>query len=325
MNPYGNYIPRASAGIWDLLTAGQRRGGAAASTALIHAFDAIIAAGHPTYGHQCYSKELAARAGYPMGAVRPPLTTFAQLGPRARSGSKRIRRRHRRDRRLPARSACRSVERRSSRRRRSDLPVAVRWPGRRRRGGEHRRGMGHGVRLRGSRGPSLRDRRLPGSRRPAEVEAILDGTLRGAAGRAGGIGVAGPGAHHRAVTLEEAVEGVDYVQECIVRGRRGQAADVRRRWTASPARTSCWPAPARPLRRRGSPPDFHGRERCLVVHPGNPPYFLRVAEIVPAPFTSESDWTAAPRSCVRVRHRPRRHQRGDRGLRLQPSAGRAPA
>ena len=28
-------------------------------------------------------------------------------------------------------------------------------------------------------------------------------------------------------------------------------------------------------------------ERCLVIHPGNPPYLLRVAEIVPAPFTSD--------------------------------------
>jgi 3-hydroxyacyl-CoA dehydrogenase len=28
-----------------------------------------------------------------------------------------------------------------------------------------------------------------------------------------------------------------------------------------------------------------GRDRCLVVHPGNPPYLLRVAELVPAPFT----------------------------------------
>ena len=27
------------------------------------------------------------------------------------------------------------------------------------------------------------------------------------------------------------------------------------------------------------------RHRCLVVHPGNPPYLLRVAEVVPAPFT----------------------------------------
>lgn len=33
--------------------------------------------------------------------------------------------------------------------------------------------------------------------------------------------------------------------------------------------------------------DLAGRERCLVVHPGNPPYLLPVAEIVPAPFTSE--------------------------------------
>jgi len=32
--------------------------------------------------------------------------------------------------------------------------------------------------------------------------------------------------------------------------------------------------------------DVPGRGRCLVVHPGNPPYLLRVAEVVPAPFTS---------------------------------------
>jgi len=32
--------------------------------------------------------------------------------------------------------------------------------------------------------------------------------------------------------------------------------------------------------------ELPGRQRCLVVHPGNPPYLLRVAEVVPAPFTS---------------------------------------
>jgi L-gulonate 3-dehydrogenase len=32
--------------------------------------------------------------------------------------------------------------------------------------------------------------------------------------------------------------------------------------------------------------DLPGRERCLVVHPANPPHFLRIAEIVPAAFTS---------------------------------------
>ena len=42
--------------------------------------DHVIAKGHPTYGHQCYSKALAAAAGFPVGDVRPPLTTFEQLG-----------------------------------------------------------------------------------------------------------------------------------------------------------------------------------------------------------------------------------------------------
>lgn len=32
-------------------------------------------------------------------------------------------------------------------------------------------------------------------------------------------------------------------------------------------------------------PEGKGGERCLVVHPGNPPHLLRVAEIVPASFT----------------------------------------
>lgn len=79
VNPYGNYIPRASAGIWDLLTSG-RLEEARHIDRLIHRFDAIIAEGHPTYGHQCYSKRLALRAGYPVGPVRAPLTTFDQLG-----------------------------------------------------------------------------------------------------------------------------------------------------------------------------------------------------------------------------------------------------
>jgi L-gulonate 3-dehydrogenase len=34
--------------------------------------------------------------------------------------------------------------------------------------------------------------------------------------------------------------------------------------------------------------DLPGRNRCLVVHPANPPYLLRVAELVPAPFTDAS-------------------------------------
>lgn len=45
-----------------------------------------------------------------------------------------------------------------------------------------------------------------------------------------------------------------------------------------------------------------GRARCLVVHPGNPPYLLRVAELVPAPFTSSKsvERTAALMSACRI-------------------------
>ena len=78
VNPYGNYIPRASSRIWDFLVEGRIEEAKQVQRA-INAIDRIIAAGHPTYGHQCYSKALCAAAGYPVGDVRPPLTTFASL------------------------------------------------------------------------------------------------------------------------------------------------------------------------------------------------------------------------------------------------------
>ena len=79
VNPYGNYIPRASRifcdyaaqGMWEEAKAIQRR---------IDDMQHIIGEGHPTYGHQCYSKALAAAVGYPVGDVRAPLTKFAELG-----------------------------------------------------------------------------------------------------------------------------------------------------------------------------------------------------------------------------------------------------
>ena len=78
VNPYGNYIPRASSRIWDYLVDG-RIEDAKQVQRLINAMDHIIATGHPTYGHQCYSKALAAAAGYPVGDVRAPLTPFSAL------------------------------------------------------------------------------------------------------------------------------------------------------------------------------------------------------------------------------------------------------
>lgn len=83
VNPYGNYIPLASVKFvewaeqarWDDVWAVQ---------SVISKFDAIITEGHPLYGHQCYSKALAAAAGYPVGDVRAPITTFESLGAEGR-------------------------------------------------------------------------------------------------------------------------------------------------------------------------------------------------------------------------------------------------
>jgi 4-hydroxy-tetrahydrodipicolinate synthase len=90
VNPYGNYIPYPSYRIFDLLEEG-RIDDAREVEVLINAIDHIIAQGHPTYGHQCYSKALAAVAGHPVGDVRPPLTTFPELGSEGESRVARIR------------------------------------------------------------------------------------------------------------------------------------------------------------------------------------------------------------------------------------------
>lgn len=83
VNPYGNYLPYATRRLWDLLVDG-RVHDATRIQGLVHKFDRIIAQGHPTYGHQCYSKALAHARGYPVGDVRAPLTKFASLGAEGR-------------------------------------------------------------------------------------------------------------------------------------------------------------------------------------------------------------------------------------------------
>lgn len=79
VNPWGNYFPRASTRICGLCAAG-RWEDAKKIERLINRINAALMEGHPTYGHQCYSKAVAAAQGYPVGDVRPPLTTFKQLG-----------------------------------------------------------------------------------------------------------------------------------------------------------------------------------------------------------------------------------------------------
>lgn len=89
VNPYGNYIPRASWIFCEYMVQGRVE----QARAIQHKIDqmqAIIGEGHPTYGHQCYSKALAAAAGYPVGDVRPPLTAFRALGEEGESRMRRL-------------------------------------------------------------------------------------------------------------------------------------------------------------------------------------------------------------------------------------------
>ena len=79
VNPFGNYIPFSTTRMWEFLVA-NRIEEAKQIERFAEEINEIIAEGHPMYGHQCYSKALAAAAGYQMGDVRLPLTRFSELG-----------------------------------------------------------------------------------------------------------------------------------------------------------------------------------------------------------------------------------------------------
>ncbi|MDO9407362.1 MAG: 3-hydroxyacyl-CoA dehydrogenase [Patulibacter sp.] len=91
----------------------------------------------------------------------------------------------------------------------------------------------------------------------------------------------------READLDDALRGAVHVQECAPEDR-----DLKRRIFGDlDARTgpdvvlasssSFLPASA-------FADDLPGRARCLVAHPGNPPYLLPVVELVPAPFTDDA-------------------------------------
>lgn len=86
-------------------------------------------------------------------------------------------------------------------------------------------------------------------------------------------------------SLEEAVAGAGYVQECVIEDlevKRGLFAELDRLTGTEVVLASSTST----IMASRFAEHLPGRERCLVVHPANPPYFLRVAEIVPADFTS---------------------------------------
>ena len=84
--------------------------------------------------------------------------------------------------------------------------------------------------------------------------------------------------------LAAAVAGVDYVQECVL-----ESEDVKRALfgdlDALAPRDTVLASSSSMIAASRFAGVLAGRHRCLVVHPGNPPFLLPIAEVVPAPFT----------------------------------------
>lgn len=117
---------------------------------------------------------------------------------------------------------------------------------------------------------------------PGQIESRL-GELAAA-----GLLTADPGDVAKRVdvarSIDEAVTSCEWVQECVVESlpvkqevfvELDALAAPQTILASSTSMIACsrWAA------------ELPGRSRCLVVHPGNPPYLLPIAEVVPAPFT----------------------------------------
>lgn len=86
-------------------------------------------------------------------------------------------------------------------------------------------------------------------------------------------------------TLADALDGASYVQECIVESLAiKQQLFAELDALAEPSVVLASSTSMIPCSQWAG--ELAGRERCLVVHPGNPPYLLPIAELAPAPFTS---------------------------------------
>ena len=95
-------------------------------------------------------------------------------------------------------------------------------------------------------------------------------------------------------TLHEALPGAALVQECIVEdlsAKRALFAQLDRLSDPDAVLASS----SSTMTTTQLAADLAGRERCIVVHPGNPPYVLRVAEVVPAAFTAQASVGRAQR------------------------------
>ncbi len=93
--------------------------------------------------------------------------------------------------------------------------------------------------------------------------------------------------------LTEAVSDADFVQEC-----GPENLEIKRELFTKLAKLAKPDAiiasSSSALRPSEFASNIASNERCLVVHPGNPPYLISIAEVVPAEFTSE----VAIKTCI---------------------------
>jgi L-gulonate 3-dehydrogenase len=87
--------------------------------------------------------------------------------------------------------------------------------------------------------------------------------------------------------LGSALEGAVYVQECAPERLELKQQLLRTLDELTPPETIL-ASSSSAITASAMAADLPGRARCLVVHPGNPPYLLPVVELVPAPFTDEA-------------------------------------
>src|SRR5262245_16041011 len=86
-------------------------------------------------------------------------------------------------------------------------------------------------------------------------------------------------------SIPEAVEGAIHVQESVWE-QRDLKTKVFAEMDAAAGPDTVLASSSSALPASEYTADLRGRGRCLVAHPGNPPYLLPVVELVPSPWTS---------------------------------------
>ena len=85
--------------------------------------------------------------------------------------------------------------------------------------------------------------------------------------------------------LSEALDGAVHVQECAPESLPLKV-DLFERMDALADAATTLASSSSTMTVSGIAAELPGRSRCLLAHPGNPPYLIRVVELAPAPFTA---------------------------------------